>query len=75
MTLIIKYAFMLSSHWGTAATGKKKEVYVYVRRVASVLSDSSQPCRLWPSRLLCQRGDSPGKNTGVYWPVLVAIPF
>ena len=30
--------------------------------------------RLWPARLLCQ-GGSPGKNTGVYWPILVAIPF
>ena len=28
----------------------------------------------WPARLLCQRG-SPCKNTGVYWPILVVIPF
>ena len=32
------------------------------------------PCRLQPARLLCQ-GASPGKNTGAYWPILVAIPF
>ena len=36
--------------------------------------NSSQSCRLWPARLLCQ-GGSPGKNTGVYWSILVAIPF
>ena len=22
-----------------------------------------------------REGDSPGKNTGAYWPILVAIPF
>ena len=32
--------------------------------VTSVLSDSMQPCRLQPSRLL-RLWDSPGKNTGV----------
>ena len=32
-----------------------------------------QPCGLWPARLV--RDGSPGKNTGVYWPILVAIPF
>ena len=42
----------------------------------SVMSNSTQPCRLWPARLLFQGGEcSPGKNTGVYWPILVAIPF
>ena len=30
----------------------------------SVMSDSLQPHRLWPTRLLCL-WDSPGKNTGV----------
>ena len=29
----------------------------------------------WPVRLLCQRGGSPSKNTGAYWPILVSIPF
>ena len=53
--------------------GEKKGC-VYAHRVASVLSDSLQPCRLWPARLPCQRWGSPGKNTGVYWPILVAIP-
>ena len=32
--------------------------------VTSVVSDSLQPCGLWPARLFCP-WDSPGKNTGV----------
>ena len=28
----------------------------------------------WPAMVLCQ-GDSTGKDTGVYWPGLVATPF
>ena len=28
---------------------------IYVCRVALVISNSLQPCRLWPTRLLCQR--------------------
>ena len=36
--------------------------------------DSLQPCSPWPAKLLCQ-GGSPGKNTGMYWPILVAMPF
>ena len=47
---------------------------VYALGVALVISNSLQPCRLRPARLLCQ-GGSPGKNTGAYWPTLVAIPF
>jgi len=54
---------------------RQKMSCVYARRVASVVANSLQPCRLWPARLLCQRGSSPGKNTGAYWPILVAIPF
>ena len=48
---------------------------IYAHRVASVVSDCLRSCRLWPARLLCQRGDSPGKNTGASWPILVAIVF
>ena len=67
--------FMLNSHWGRAATGKKKS-YVYTHRVASVMCSSLLPCKLWAARHLCQGGGgSPGKNTGAYWPILVAIPF
>ena len=47
---------------------------IYAGRVASFMSNSLHPCRLWPARLLCQEG-SPGKNTGACWPIQVAIPF
>ena len=48
---------------------------VFACWVTLVVSNSLQPCRLWPAKLLCQRGGSSGKNTGVYGPVLVAIHF
>ena len=47
--------FMPNSHWGRAATSKKKSC-IYARRVALVVSESLRPCRLWPARLLCQGG-------------------
>ena len=56
--------FMLNSYWGRAATGKKKSC-VYARRVASIMSDALQPCRLCLTSLLHQGGGSPGKNTGI----------
>ena len=43
--------FMLNSYWGRAATGKKKSC-IYSPRVASIVSESLQPCRLCPARLL-----------------------
>ena len=61
--------FMLSSHWGTAATGKKKEVYVYVRRVTLVMSNSLRPYGLWPAGLLCQGG---GFSRQEYWSILAS---
>ena len=54
---------------------RQKMSCVYARRAALVVSNSVCPHRLWPARLLCQRGGSPGKNTGAYWPILVAIHF
>ena len=54
---------------------RQKKSCVYAHRVASVVFDSLQPCRLWPARILCQKGGSLGKNTRVYWPILVTIPF
>ena len=33
---------------------RQKNSCVYACRVASVVSNSLQPCRLWPARLLCQ---------------------
>ena len=69
--------FMLNSHWGRAATGKKKRrrslVFMHAESLQSCLT--LQPCRLWPARLPCQRRGSPGNNTGAYWPILVAIGF
>ena len=54
---------------------RQRKSCVYAHTVALVMSNSLLPCRLWPARLLCQGGGSPGKNTEVYWPILVAIPF
>ena len=46
---------------------RQKNSYIYVHRVILVLSDSLQPCRLWPARLLCQRGEFSRQE---YWSVL-----
>ena len=62
-----------STLMGRTATGEEKSC-AYAWRVASVMSNSLQPCGMRPASLLCQRG-SPGKNIGVYWPIQVAIPF
>ena len=60
--------FMLNAHWEGAATDKrKKKSCIYACRVASVLSDSLEPCRLWPARLLCQGGRFSRQG---YWSVL-----
>ena len=48
---------------------KKKKNFkscVHACRVALVPSASLRPWRLWPARLLCRRGGTPGKNTGVF---------
>ena len=66
--------FTINCHWSRAATGKKMSC-IYVHGVALVKSNSLQPYRLWSARLLGQGGGSPGKNTGVNWPILFAIPF
>ena len=49
---------------------------IYACRVALVVSNSLQPCRLCglPGFSVRERG-SPGRNTGAYCPILVAIPF
>ena len=52
-----------------------KKSCIYACKVTLVVSNSLRPCRLWPARILCQRGGSPGKNTGAYYPILVAMPF
>ena len=44
---------------------------IYEHGIALVVSNSFDPV---DCGLLCQ-GGSPSENTGVYWPVLVVIPF
>ena len=46
---------------------RQKKSCIYVLRVASVVSSSLQPCRLWPARLLCQGGVF---SRQAYWNVL-----
>ena len=52
---------------------KKKTSCICAHRVTLFVSNY---VTLWTvaCQLLCQWG-SPGKNTGVYWPILVCIPF
>ena len=45
---------------------RQKKSCVYAHRVASVVFDSLQPCRLWPARILSERGFSRQE----YWSVL-----
>ena len=59
-------AFTFKSHWAEMPQAKKMS-FTYAHRVASAVSDSLQPCGLWPARLLCQRG---GISRQEYWSVL-----
>ena len=65
--------FALNSHEGRVATGKKN--------LASMRAGSLRLCPTLCDPVDCGlpgfsvRGGSPGKNTGMYWPMLVAIPF
>ena len=66
--------FMLSSHWGRAAAGKKC--------LASMCAGSRRSCLTLCDPVDCglpgfsvREGVSPGKNTGAYWTILVSIPF
>ena len=66
----------LNSHWGRAATGKKKKVlhlctqdyFGHVKLFSTLWTVACQTS-------LSGRGGSPGKNTGAYWPRLANIPF
>ena len=66
--------FTLNSHQGRAATGRKilASVHAGSLRWSPTLCDPVD-CGL-PGFSVRERG-SPGKNTGEYWPILVAIPF
>ena len=60
--------FMLNSHWGRAATGKKeKKSCIYGHRVTLLMSELLWPCKLWPVRLPCQ---GEGFSRQEYWSVL-----
>ena len=61
--------FTLDPHWGRAATGKK-DLPLCMQGCFGLVQLFAT---LWP--VACQAslsGVSPGKNTGVYWPILVA---
>ena len=58
------------SSCATFTLNSQKKSCIYAYRVTSVVSNSLQPCGLWPARLLCQGG---GLNTGYrqeYWSIL-----
>ena len=65
--------FTLKPHQGRAATSKKEVLCLCTQ---GCFSHVQLFVTLWTEayRFLCQDG-SPGKNTGVYWPILVAIPI
>ena len=46
---------------------RQKKLCAYAHKVALVVSDSLGPCRLWPTRLLCQGG---GVSKQEHWSVL-----
>ena len=46
---------------------RQKRSCIYACRVASIVSNSLSPCRLWPARLLCQEGSFSRQE---YWSVL-----
>ena len=43
---------------------RQRKSHVYVHGLVSAVSDSLQPCRLWPARLLCQGS---GFSSQEYW--------
>ena len=57
--------FMLNSHWDRAATGKKSLVSMCTGLLWSC--PTLQPCGLWPSRFLCQKGEFSRQE---YWSIL-----
>ena len=68
--------FTFSPHWDRAATGKKKKKKIIASMQVGVSLVMSNSATLWT--VACQAslsGGSPGKNTGVCWPILAATPF
>ena len=67
---------MLNAHWEGAATDKRK------KSLAPMHAGSLRSClTLWDPvdcglpGFSVREGGFPGKDTGAYWPILVAIPF
>ena len=76
LTLSLLSSIRIDHQWQSCHRPKRKKRSLMFMCAGSLQScPTLWPCRLWPASLRCQRGDSPGKNTGVYWPLLVAIPF
>ena len=65
--------FMLNSHWGRAAAGKKALHLCMQGCFGRVRLCNLVDCGL--PGFSIREGGSPGRNTGVYWPILVATPF
>jgi len=66
--------FTLNSHWGRAST-RQKMSHMYAHRVTSVCPTLCDPVDCSLPGFSVKEGGSPGKNTGAYWPIRVAIPF
>ena len=66
--------FTLNSHQGRAATGRRilASVHAGSLRWSPTLCD---PVDCGLPGFSVREGGSPGRNTGAYWPILVAIPF
>ena len=65
---------MLNSQWGRASPGKRNLMSVHL----GLLQSCPTLCDLVDCGLpgfSAREGGSPGKNTGAYWPIIVAIPF
>ena len=59
---------------GQTATGKRSLVPTHTGSLWQCLTHCD-PVDCGPPGFPVIEGDSTGKNTGVYWPILIAIPF
>ena len=66
--------FMLNSHWGRAATGKKI-LHLCTKGMLRSCPTLCNPIDYGLPGFSAREWGCPSKNTGVYWPKLVAIPF
>ena len=66
--------FMLNSHWGRAATGKKNLAPMSAGQLWSCLT-CCDPVDCGLPGFSVREGGSLGRHTQVYWPVLVSISF